>query len=200
MALCPRLSFSASFSFSVLSLYDMPTSTQSPTFCPSISSLLSLPPNGLVCLSLGLSHPYIGLTEDNLSITMSQETTNSISARHYLLQTLKTSLNRETPSPSPSSCFLNLRWRQLETNLIRWLTGSWFLELLRGGSREPFHRGSCKPIGLMDCWSRRESSQLLQTGKGLLPICTPRKGLHLSKEEGMKGWRLLHRKVSYTPC
>lgn len=126
------LFFFAPFSFSVLSLSDTSTSTQSPTFCPSTSSLLSLPPNGLICPPLGLSHPYIDLTQDILGITTSQETTCCISALHYLLQTRKTSFNRQTPSPSPSSCFLNLRWRHLETNLIRWLTGSWFLELLRG--------------------------------------------------------------------
>lgn len=31
---------------------------------------------------------------------------------------------RDKLQPSPSSCFFNLRWRHLETSLIKWLTGS----------------------------------------------------------------------------
>lgn len=107
-----------------------PTPIQPPVVCPSIFSLFSLPPDVLACLSAFLI-PTCGLTEDILCLIPPPGTTCSISEQHYLLWTQEASFNGQTPSPSPFPCFLNLRWRHLETSLIRWPTGSWFLEFLR---------------------------------------------------------------------
>lgn len=106
LALSPHLSFSASFSFSLLSLSDRltivwpsPPPTQSPTVCPSISSLLSLPLNILLCPLASLI-PTQGLSMDIHCTTLSLETTCSTSARLYLRQTEQISFNRHTPSPT----------------------------------------------------------------------------------------------------
>lgn len=117
-----------------------PAPTQSPTVCPSITSLLSLPPNVLVRLAVGPSHHTQGLTEDTLCITPSLG--NSL--LHWCAVSFIIDLAgciQHTPSPSASSCILNLKWRHLETSLTRGLTGSWFLEHLSRDSREPFQLG-----------------------------------------------------------
>lgn len=63
--------FSYFLFFSLLSLSDaltvawsLPNPSQSPTVCPSTSSVLSLPLNVVVHLSVGLSHFTQGLTEN----------------------------------------------------------------------------------------------------------------------------------------
>lgn len=118
-------------------LHALPSSpTQFPTVHLSLSSCPCPQMFWSICvLAYLISH------KDILCIIPSPKTTCSIGAQCYLLQTQQTAFNRQTPGPSPSSCFLNLKWRHLETSLTRWLTGSWFLELLRGYSREPFQLG-----------------------------------------------------------
>lgn len=77
--------FSYFLVFSLLSLSDaltvawsLPTPTQSPTVCPSTSSVLSFPPNVVVHLSVGLSHLTQCLTENIPCMTPSP--------KHNLLQ------------------------------------------------------------------------------------------------------------------
>lgn len=73
--------FSYFLVFSLLSLSDaltvawsLPTPTQSPTVCPSTSSVLSFPPNVVVHLSVGLSHLTQCLTENIPCMTPISET------------------------------------------------------------------------------------------------------------------------------
>lgn len=70
--LSPHHSFPTSF-FSLCCLFlmhshtvawSLPNPTQSPTVCPSTSPVLSLPPNVVVPLSVGLSQLTQGLTEN----------------------------------------------------------------------------------------------------------------------------------------
>lgn len=152
--------------------------------CLSISLLSLAPACKYSGLSVSFSHPHV-------SPQQGHPLHQPISRDHLLhwctmLFIVQTSFNRHTPSPPLTPCFLYLRWRHLETSLTsgRQAAGSWRFS---GGFWEPFHKGSRKPVGLMDCWSQTEFSQLFQAK--LLPTCTHRKGLHLSKEEGTNGWR-----------
>lgn len=134
-----------------------PAPTQSPTVCPSITSLLSLPPNVLVHLAVGLSHRTQGLTEDILCITPSPETACSI---HYRPGRLRSTHSQ------PPGLLLHPPQFEVEKSGNQFNKGA-DRQLVPGASQQGLQ--GAIPIGLMDCCSQRESSQLLQTGKELLP-------------------------------
>lgn len=160
-----------------------PAPTQSPTVCPAMSSLLSCPQTfWSICLS-GFSHPHTTPCWGHpLHPCQFPKTTCSIGSQCYLSHSPQTTLNRQTPSPSPSSCFLNVTWRHLETSLTRWLTGSWVLELLRGtpGSHSNWVDGLLISRENSASCSRQRKSYFPPAITGRIHICPKRKGYWMS--------------------
>lgn len=154
--------------------------TLPPTACPSISSLAPRYSGPTLSALLNVAQ---SLREDILGITPSLGTTCSTGAHVSYYRPSRLHLTDD----SQTLTLLLLPQFEVETS------GNEFNKVVdrqlvpgnsQGCSRESFHGGSRKPIGLMNCCSQRESSQLSGQGKGYCPpaltrrvsICPKRKG------------------------